>query len=172
MAYTLENLAADCNRALKDDPGPSGREKMARHLETALKDPEFVAAQFPPENTVQRQVIYKDPDFDFCILAHVYEGAKASNPHDHATSWAIYGQATGVTEMTDWRKVKAPSGDEPGLVEAERVYDLEPGMAKFYDVGVLHSPRREATTRLVRIEGQNLDGVKRDKYEVASTASA
>ena len=42
MTYTLENLAKDCNPALKDDPGPAGRDKMARHLETALKDPEFV----------------------------------------------------------------------------------------------------------------------------------
>ena len=120
MAYTLENLAADCNQALKDDSGSAGRDKMARHLETALKDREFVAAQFPPENEVERQVIYEDPDFGFCILAHVYQGAKASNPHDHADSWAIYGQADGVTEMTDWRKVKDASGDEPGVVEAEK----------------------------------------------------
>ena len=49
------------------------------------------------------------------------------------------------------------------------VYDLKPGMAKYYDVGQLHSPRREATTRLVRIEGMNLDGVKRDTYEVATS---
>ena len=170
MTYTLEDLAKDCNQALKDDPGPAGREKMARHLEKALKDPEFVAAQFPPENETERQVIYEDPDFGFCILAHVYKGAKSSNPHDHADSWAIYGQAEGVTEMTDWRKVKPASGDEPGVVEAERVYDLKPGMAKFYDVGVLHSPRREDTTRLIRMEGKNLAGVKRDKYVVAATA--
>ena len=135
MTYTLENLAKDCNQALKDDPGPAGRDKMARHLETALKDTEFVATQFPAENTVERQVIYEDPDFGFCILAHVYKGAKTSNPHDHADSWAIYGQADGVTEMTDWRKVKTPTGDEPGLVEADRIYELKPGMAQCYDIG-------------------------------------
>ncbi len=168
MTYTLENLAKDCNQALKDDPGPAGRDTMASHLETALKDADFVSAQFPPENTVERQVIYEDPDFGFCILAHVYQGAKASNPHDHADSWAIYGQAQGVTEMTDWRKVKTPTGDEPGLVEAGRVYELKPGMAQSYDVGFLHSPRREDTTRLIRIEGKNLAGVKRDKYEIAT----
>ncbi len=128
MSYTLENLAGDCNRALKEDSGPAGRTQLARHLETALNDSEFVAAQFPPENNVERQVIYEDPDFGFCILAHVYHGAKNSNPHDHADSWAIYGQAEGITEMTDWRKVKQPSGDAPGAVEAERVYELKPGI--------------------------------------------
>ena len=168
MSYTLENLAADCNQALKEDSGPAGRKQLARHLETALNDSEFVAAQFPPENNEERQVIYEDPDFGFCILAHVYHGAKNSNPHDHADSWAIYGQAEGITEMTDWRKVKHPSGDEPGMVEADRIYELKPGMAQFYDIGVLHSPRREATTRLIRMEGRNLAGVKRDKYEVVT----
>ena len=168
MSYTLENLAADCNWALKEDSGPAGRKQLARHLETALNDSEFVAAQFPPENNVERQVIYEDPDFGFCILAHVYHGAKDSNPHDHANSWAIYGQAEGITEMTDWRKVKHPSGDEPGVVEAKRVYELKPGMAQFYDIGGLHSPRREATTRLIRMEGRNLAGVKRDKYEAVT----
>ena len=168
MSYTLENLAADCNQALKEDSGPAGRKQLARHLETALNDSEFVAAQFPPDNNEERQVIYEDSDFGFCILAHVYHGAKNSNPHDHADSWAIYGQAEGITEMTDWRKVKHPSGDEPGMVEADRIYELKPGMAQFYDVGVLHSPRREATTRLIRMEGRNLAGVKRDKYQVVT----
>jgi hypothetical protein len=40
-------------------------------------------------------------------------------------------------------------------------------MAKAYDIGVLHSPKRDSTTRLIRIEGKNMDGVKRDAYEVA-----
>ena len=66
--------------------------------------------------------------------------------------------------MTEWRKLKAPEGDEPGLVEAVRVYNLEPGMAACYNEGDLHSPRRENTTRLVRIEGINLEGVGRDRY--------
>ena len=167
MAYTLDTLAANCHQSLVDDPGPAGRQRMAEHLADALKDQDFVAAQFPPDNDVPRQVIYKDPDFGFCILAHVYEGAKASNPHDHADSWAIYGQAVGVTEMTEWRKVKAAENGAPGVVEQDIVYDLEPGMARCYEIGQLHSPRREATTRLVRIEGKNLDGVKRDKYEIA-----
>jgi hypothetical protein len=29
----------------------------------------------------------------------------------------------------------------------------------------LHSPARDGETRLIRIEGRNMDGVQRDKYE-------
>ena len=167
MGYTLEQLAADCHAAIDSDNGPGGRETVRRHIETALKDKDFVAAHLGPDNDTPRKVLYEDPEYGFCILAHVYEGAKGSNPHDHGPSWAIYGQAEGVTKMTEWRKLKAPDGDEPGVVEPVRVYDLEPGMAACYNEGDLHSPRREDTTRLIRVEGINLEGVKRDRYVAA-----
>jgi len=167
MSYTLEQLAADCHAAIAADPGPAGREAVRRHLERALKDAEFVDAHLGDHATAARSLLYADPDFHFCIMAHGYEGAKEAPPHDHADTWAIYGQAKGVTEMTEWRKVRAPEGEKPGKVAAQKVYELKPGMAVVYNEGVLHSPRREGPTRLIRIEGRNLDGVTRDLYEPA-----
>ena len=38
-------------------------------------------------------------------------------------------------------------------------------MAYLYNEGDLHSPRRDGRTRLVRIEGQNMEKVRRDPYE-------
>ncbi|GAB4376303.1 MAG: hypothetical protein Kow00114_39970 [Kiloniellaceae bacterium] len=172
MSYTLEQLAADCHAAIAADPGPAGREEVRRHLERALKDPAFVEAHLGDHNTAPRSLLYEDPEFRFCIMAHVYEGAKAAPPHDHADTWAIYGQARGTTEMTEWRKLAAPKGDKPGVVAPEKVYELKPGMAVVYNEGVLHSPRREGPTRLIRIEGHNLDGVQRDLYEPAENGAA
>ena len=37
--------------------------------------------------------------------------------------------------------------------------------------GVLHSPRREGSTRLLRIEGMNMERVKRFPYEAVDTLS-
>ncbi|MGD1878707.1 MAG: hypothetical protein ACFB13_14565 [Kiloniellaceae bacterium] len=165
MSYTLEDLAADCHAALAADPGPAGREQVRRHLERALKDADFVDDHLGDHSHEPRSLLYEDPAFHFCIMAHVYPGAKEAPPHAHADTWAIYGQAKGTTEMTEWRKVKAPQGDSPGLVAPEKVYDLQPGMAVVYNEGVLHSPRRDGPTRLIRIEGRNLDGVTRDAYE-------
>jgi hypothetical protein len=45
------------------------------------------------------------------------------------------------------------------------VSTLKPGMAVVYNEGQLHSPRREGPTRLIRIEGMNMDRVKRLAYE-------
>ena len=164
MSYTLEQFAADCRGALDRDPGPAGREDVRGFTEKACADAAFVAAHLGPDNTTPRKILYEDDRHGFCILAHVYEGAKGSNPHDHGPSWAIYGQARGVTTMTDWEKIAEPDGDAPGKVRRKRVYDLDPGDAHLYNEGDLHSPSRAATTRLIRVEGRDLAGVARDRY--------
>ena len=41
-----------------------------------------------------------------------------------------------------------------------------------YNEGVLHSPARAGDTKLIRIEGQDLSKIKRDKFEVAAEAAA
>jgi hypothetical protein len=38
-------------------------------------------------------------------------------------------------------------------------------MAHVYNEGDLHSPRRDGPTRLIRIEGRNMDKVARLRYE-------
>lgn len=167
MSYNLEQLSADCHDAMKSD-AENGPEQIRQNIEKALANPEFVEKHLGPDNDTGRQVIYEDPEFGFCILAHVYKGERNSPPHDHGPAWAIYGQAKGVTEMTEYKLVKKPEGEAPGEVEPVETYDLEPGMARLYKIGQLHSPRRESETRLIRVEGRNMEGVKRDKFVAAA----
>jgi hypothetical protein len=67
--------------------------------------------------------------------------------------------------MTDWELVEPAGFDKPGKVRQVRTYALKPGMAYAYHEGQLHSPRREGPTRLIRIEGRNMDKVERLAYE-------
>lgn len=168
MTYTLDQFAADCRAALLKDPGPAGRELVRQYTERACADPDFVARHLGPDNNDDRKILYEDPDLRFCILAHAYKGEKNSNPHDHGPSWAVYGQVAGITEMTDWRLIEKPQNGAPGKVAKVKTYELKPGTAHVYNEGVLHSPRRANDTRLIRIEGQDLSKVKRDKFEVAA----
>ncbi len=165
MGYDLPQFSAACRRILMEDRGIPGRQKVCALLQEALKDEGFVSAQLRAD-TPERKIIYEDKDLGFCILAHAYEGAKESTPHDHGPSWAIYGQARGETEMTDWSLVAPASADKPGKVRHLRTYKLTPGMAHVYNEGDLHSPKRSGPTALIRIEGTNMDKVKRLKYEV------
>ena len=166
MAQTLEQFAAACRRVLESDPGPEGRKKICALVQDMLKDKAFTDAHLSDE-TPERKILYEDPKLGFCILAHVYKGAKESNPHDHGSTWAIYGQADGSTVMSDWEVLQPATATVPGKVRRARSYTLEPGMAKVYDEGDVHSPRREGPTRLIRIEGQNTDRIKRFAFEKA-----
>ncbi len=74
--------------------------------------------------------------------------------------------------MTDWECLARPTATTPGKARRTRDYTLTPGMAYLYEPGVLHSPRRDDSTRLLRIEGVNMDRVRRFPYEAAEPAPA
>jgi len=166
MSWTLEEFAVACQRALTADPGPTGREKVCAIVHDVLKDEAFVARHVG-DDVPERKILYEDPTLGFCILAHAYHGAKESNPHDHGPSWAIYGQAHGETVMSDWSLLQPATEAQPGKVRLACSYTLKPGMAHVYNEGDLHSPRRDGPTRLIRIEGTNMEKVRRLAYERA-----
>jgi len=164
MGYTLGKFSDACHRILADDPGVEGRKKVCALVQEVLKDDAFVAAHLG-DDVLERKILYEDPELGFCILGHVNHGARESKPHDHGPSWAIYGQARGETVMSDWEMVEPATEDRPGRVRLVRKYTLTPGTAHVYNEGDLHSPRRSGATRLIRIEGRNLEKIRRLAYE-------
>jgi hypothetical protein len=164
MTYNLEKFSTECHTILKQDSGVDGRKKVCALVQDILKDEEFIKT-YLTDDVPERKVLYEDPELGFCILGHVYHGAKDSNPHDHGPSWAIYGQARGETVMTDYSPVARPSDGQPGKARRVKDYTLKPGMAYLYNEGDLHSPRRDGPTRLIRIEGKNMDKIRRYPYE-------
>ncbi len=169
MSITLEGLANEIRNILNADTGASGKQKVCEIVSKALLDEAFVAEHLktraPGEHP--REVLYEDPELGFCICGHVYDGPAHGEPHDHGSSWAVYGQATGLTEMTDWKIVDRGSASAPILVEKVRTYAMRPGDAHLYDVGDVHSPSRDAPVKLIRIEGANLDNVQRSNIKAA-----
>jgi hypothetical protein len=167
MSPTIDQFAAECRTILNAEPGPSGRRQICLRLEQLLRDPQFVSQNLH-EKTPERQVLYEDPALGFCLLAHSYKAAKESPPHDHGPSWAIYGQAKGETEMTDYALVEPAAEGKPGKARPVRTYKLTPGTAYVYNEGDLHSPLRRGPTQLIRIEGLNMDRIKRLKFETVA----
>lgn len=165
MNPVIERFATQCHDILKRDSGPGGLEEVRRSLQEVLGNEDVIQEVFGPDQNSPRNILYEDPELGFCVIAHAYKDASVRAPHDHGPSWAIYGQVEGVTEMTEFRLLEGPKDGKPGKVETVKTYDLKPGMAVAYEPGKLHAPTRRAPTRLIRIEGMNMDHVKRDKYE-------
>jgi len=172
MTYTLEQLAGDIKAALKADPGKGGKQAVCKLVSKVLVDQEFIAKHLNAADCKPRKVLYEDPELGFCICGHVYEKPAHGSPHDHGSSWAIYGVAVGDTEMTDWRIVEKGDAARPTLVEPERTYVMKPGDSHLYEVGAVHSPKRDTITKLVRIEGSNLDRIKRSNIKAAQKVAA
>lgn len=164
MTEILTDLASKCRMILGTDPGPAGREQVAVLLSSVLNDPEK-RDMLVPASAGERDLLYQDPDLGFCILAHNYPGPKASSPHDHGPSWAIYAQARGETEMRDFEVVTPAADDRAGTVRETRTYRLTPGDAHVYHEGDLHAPKRTGPTSLLRIEGTDMSKVTRLRYE-------
>jgi hypothetical protein len=173
MGYTLSEFAADIRRELGADAGPAGKAAVCELVVRALNDDAFIAAHLKerPAGGDPREILYEDPELGFCICGHVYPNKAIGGPHDHGSSWAIYGQAAGVTEMTEWKIVENGENGRPTTVEPAETYVMNRGDVRLYDVGVVHSPRRDAPVKLIRIEGRNLDNVQRTNIKAKEPAT-
>ena len=86
MGYSLEQFCENARDALREDAGPVGRDKVARHLENLLVDPDFVATYLSPDQRSGAETIYIDPEFGFHVMAHTNRGASNNTPHCHGPS--------------------------------------------------------------------------------------
>jgi hypothetical protein len=168
MPYDLDQFIADCREALSRDPGPAGREQVRAKLERLLSNPEFIKTTVGEDVPLGLNVLYEDKDMGFQILAHVNDKARKSPPHDHGESWAIYGQATGHTDMIEWERIDS-GGERAELKEIKR-YRLTPGHAGIYENGAIHSIDYPDRARFVRVTGTNLDKIQRVRFDLATGA--
>ncbi|HSH97490.1 MAG: hypothetical protein ACAH07_00835 [Methylophilaceae bacterium] len=153
MKYTVESVSQLIHIILKEDPKPSGRERVKKLLEEVVVNKGFVD-QYLRDDQPQRKVLYEDQDLGFVILAHVFKEARKTKPHDHGVSWAIYAQAEGVTTMDGWDVVEpAEPGGKTGKVKLRDSIELKPGNVRIYNENEVHSPRRDGPAKLIRIEG-------------------
>lgn len=91
-------------------------------------------------------------------------GAYEGGPHDHGSSWAIYGQAVRYTDMTEWARVDDGSKDGFAKIEKAREYRLERGDAGIFDDHKIHSISYPSGARFLRVTGVDLSTIKRARF--------
>jgi hypothetical protein len=166
MAYDLDQFIADCRSTLARDPGSAGREQVRQNLERLLANKDFIE-QYCGDNVPHGlKVLYEDPKLGFQVLAHINDKARTSPPHDHGASWAIYGQATKYTDMTEWARADDGSDPKHAKLRPIKKYRLTPGQAGIYQDGAIHSIDYPNYARFVRVTGTNLDKINRIKIDL------
>jgi predicted metal-dependent enzyme (double-stranded beta helix superfamily) len=88
-------------------------------------------------------------------------------PHDHGSTWVVYGVYQGAIEQTKWRW-SYPETDRtsPEITPLES-WVQGPGDIAFFLPGEIHHTRCVADDRsvVVRLEGQKLAGMLRHRYD-------
>jgi len=161
MPYTLDQFCADCRAGLRSGrPLAQSLADIAARLSQLLANPDFVAATFSDDMPPGRRVLHHDAETDMYVLAHVQEGRKQGRPHSHGASWAVYGNARAVTEMTEWRRTN-PDGEEGAVLEPCDRYSIGPGQTRAYGPNVIHSTAHPEKAWVIRVTGTDLDAIPR-----------
>ncbi len=166
MAYDLDQFIAECRSILARDPGPAGREQVRSNLERLLANRDFIEEYCGDTAPRGLKVLYEDPQLGFQILAHINDKARVSPPHDHGASWAIYGQASKYTDMTEWEREDDGRDPKHAKLKPKKKYRLMPGQAGIYQDGAIHSIDYPDHARFVRVTGTNLDKIDRIKIDL------
>jgi hypothetical protein len=170
MTYELEDFCRDCRETLARGTGPEALEGVRRSLARLLANAAFVERTCGPEAKPGLHLLYEDAGLGFQVLAHINEKPRVSPPHNHGESWAVYGQATGYTDMTEFRRTDDGGDPAHAKLEMTRKYRLNPGEVGIYASGAIHSIDYPEKSRFIRITGTNLDRIYRDAFDPATGA--
>jgi hypothetical protein len=161
--YDLAQFCHDVRDIIVAD-GQAGLPRVAAKLRLLLANRAFVAATWDETTPPGKRVLHHDPETDVYVLAHVHPAGRAPGaPHSHGTSWAVYGNAKGYTDMTLWKRVNPETDDHAELAVAER-YRLGEGEAQPYPSGAIHSTLQPEPAWVVRVTGTDLDVLPRFRF--------
>jgi hypothetical protein len=160
MGYELATFCAEARASLKAKPLAGALDDIAANLRKLLANTDFVKATFDETTPAGKRELFHDAETDFYVLAHVQSAGKGGKPHSHGASWAIYGNASGFTDMTEWKRVNAES-EEAHVLEASEKYSIGPGQSRAYPPGMIHSTAHPEKAWVIRITGTDLDHLPR-----------
>lgn len=128
---------------VRDNWGSLSSELVAdcgAHLAELLQAPRAEAwlADLCHERPDSRE-LYRDPVHGFVLLAHTEAEGRYRAPHDHGTSWVIYGVLQGEMEMGTYARVD-DAGEGARLVKRGSTL-VRPGDVQIYLPGDIHDTR-------------------------------
>ena len=170
MSYTLQEFCAEIHDILIEANNDDGREEVRQKLQKLLANKNFVNQFCGPDKPVGVHKLNEDPTTGAVVLSHVMGEGTMSPPHDHGSSWAIYGQATEHTVMREWERTGDGSGDGNIILEKAGEYRLDPGQVGLFNPGVIHSIEYPDNARFVRVTGVDLDGIDRKAYNLKNNS--
>ncbi|HEY4136655.1 MAG TPA: hypothetical protein VGO34_15740 [Alphaproteobacteria bacterium] len=166
--YSLEDFVDDCRASLLADAGPEGQQAVRRHLLELLSHPRVIHDALGPDPEPGRRLLHRDPATGMHVFVHVYDAAGVSKAHDHGPCWIVYGNLTGHTGMTDWRRQDDGSREGYADLAKLREYRVGAGEAELFQLGAIHDTSHpDGPSILVRVVSGDMDSVWRHVFDPA-----
>jgi hypothetical protein len=166
MPNDLHTFCRNTRQLLQQEPSSGALALVAQQLQDLLANPAFVDATFDEDTPAGKRLLYRDADTGFLVLAHVQPAGKGGAPHDHGASWAVYGNARGRTDMTEYRRVN-DAREAHAVWAPQSRYSLHSGQTRAYPSGTVHSTAHPETAWVLRITGTDLDQIPRYRFRKA-----
>lgn len=160
MTYGKDEFIVDCREAMKTLDGDGARQSICVSMEKLLQNKDFIAENLGTDKEEGRHTVYRCEETGFNLLFHIFDAANGAPPHDHGASWAVYGQAVGHTDMTEWEY-----DDKADKLVVSKEYRLDPGKAGIFPPNAIHSIQYTAGARFVRVTGVDLETVTRRVFD-------
>ena len=168
LSPAISALAHSLSAEIGDDNVPSDKfENVANILLNGLLDFPKIKSKLSSLLSDGSVCIWDNNSDQMQILYHATSSPDAGMPHDHGTSWALYFQVSGVTQMTIY---KDAAGNNPAN-EAEQVIlnetiQMQPGIGIYFPPGSVHSAAHPtAPASWIRLTGQDLSKLSRRAYD-------
>ena len=166
MADVLEQFIQDCRDAIRLHEGHEARAIIKEKLGVLTANDSFVQQYCGPEAKVGDHILHKDPELGFMVLNHVKDYERIQPPHDHGDSWAMYSQAVGGTEISEYQRLDDLS--KPGYADVRKVrqFTLKRGMVSCYGPREIHSIHYLPGVRFIRIVGNDFTLVSQRVFDL------
>lgn len=166
MPCDLDAFCSNTRQALQNEPLSHALSLISVQLRDLLANQAFVEATFDDDTPAGKRLLYRDDATGFLVLAHVQPAGKGGAPHDHGASWAVYGNARGRTDMTEYRRVNEATEAHAVLAPQSR-YSLHRGQTRAYPSGTVHATAHPEKAWVLRITGTDLDLLPRFRFRKA-----
>ncbi len=172
--YTVEAFVEDVRNMFASTTDPRAQAQfVARHMQELLKTPGWLEERInlPAEGGFGRYDLHQDDEFGhpedgFLLMCGVQPAGQEGVPHDHGTTWVVYGVYEGAIEQTKWRWSYPETDRTSPQLKPLESWVQEPGDIAFFLPGEIHHTRNavEGRSVVIRLEGQKLSGMLRHRY--------
>ena len=172
--YTMEAFVEDVKEIFRNEQDVHVQAKtVSERLKDLLEVPGWLEEKLElgEEGGFGRFSLYLDEDSGhpgngWWLMASVQKPGQDNLPHDHGTTWVVYGVYKGSIRQRKWRWAFPGEGVDKAQIVESGSFIQKPGSVAYFMPGEIHDTLNveEGRSLVVRLESQKLDRVIRFEY--------